>query len=111
LISSSVDSENIVNSTKILTSISAKTGDLRVSGSIGQDLAYLAGGKLDAFICLNSHISSMAAGMLLVKEAGGSVRAIEQKDIRVEDIKQIFASQNLVASNFNLNQKVFEIFK
>ena len=92
-------------------SIVAKTGDLRISGSFAQDLAYLAGGKLDALIGYNVHIASMAAGLLLVKEAGGSVRATNQKDVRVEDMEQIFKTGNLVATNFNLNQKVFEIFK
>ena len=46
-----------------------------------------------------------------LKEAGGSVRSIEQTDIRVEDLEQIFKKGNLIASNFNLNQKVFEFFK
>ena len=63
-------------------------------------------------IAASALLMGMLAAILFVgKEAGGSVRAIDQKDIRVEDIKQIFASQNLVASNFNLSQKVFEIFK
>ena len=96
---------------KVLTSIITKTGDARISGALSQDLAYLAGGKLDACICLNAHIATISAGILLVKEAGGSVRSVEQKDTRVEDLAQIFNTGNLVASNFNLNQKVFEIFK
>ncbi len=111
LISCSVNNEQIVENVKVLGSIAAKTGDLRISGSIAQDLAYLAGGKLDAFVGLATHIASIAAGVLLVKEAGGSVRGINQTDTRVEDLSQIFKSGNLVASNFNLNQKVFEIFK
>ncbi|MBQ7303984.1 MAG: hypothetical protein IJW75_03590 [Alphaproteobacteria bacterium] len=111
LVSSCVNGDQIAASSKLLSSVCTKTGDLRISGSLSQDLAYLAGGKLDAVVCLNAHIASMAAGILLVKEAGGSVRNAEQKDIRVEDLNEIFKKGNLVASNFNLNQKVFEIFK
>ncbi len=110
IISSNIVENNLAN-TNLLCAIIAKNSDLRVSGSVSQDLAYLAGGKLDAAVCFGGHISSIAAGILLVKEAGGSVREVNQKDIRVEDIAQIFKTGDLVASNFNLNQKVFEIFK
>jgi len=96
---------------KIHTSILNKTGGLRISGSVALDLAYLAGGKYDALISLDNHVSSIAAGVLMLKEAGGSVRAVGQKDIRSENIAEIFKTGNLVASNFNLNQKIFEIFK
>ena len=111
LISSNINDEQNLENIQLLSSIVTKTADLRISGSTAQDLAYLAGGKLDAFISYNTHIASMAAGLLLVKEAGGSIRAINQKDVRIEDIEQIFKSGSLVATNFNLNQKVFEIFK
>ena len=103
--------ENDAENAKLLSSVITKKSDLRISGSLAQDLAYLAGGKFDVCICLNAHISNMSAGILLVKEAGGSVRCREQKDIRVEDLAEIFKKENLVASNFNLNQKVFEFFK
>ena len=86
-------------------------GDLRLSGCIALDLAYLAGGKYDASLSLNNHVCSMAAGLLLVKEAGGAVRGMAQKDMRVEDLKEIFKNGNLSASNFNLSPKVAEIFK
>lgn len=88
-----------------------KTAGLRLSGSIALDLAYLAGGKFDASVSLNNHPASIAAGILLVKEAGGLVRSTKQKDLRVEDLPEIFKNGNLVAVNFNLNQKIFEIFQ
>ena len=88
-----------------------KTGNLRISGCVALDLAYLAGGKYDALVSLNNHICSIAAGMLVLKEAGGSVRALKPKDIRLEDVKEIFDSGDLIASNFNLNTKIFDIFK
>ena len=96
---------------KIHTAILEKTSNLRISGCVALDLAYLSGGKYDALISLDNHVASIAAGMLMLKEAGGSVHALEQKDIRDENIKEVFKNGNLVASNFNLNQKIFEIFK
>lgn len=95
----------------INAAVLSKTSNLRVSGCVALDLAYLAGGKYDGLISLGNHISSMAAGMLILKEAGGAVRATGQKDIRTENTAEIFKSGNLVATNFNLSQKIFEIFK
>ena len=110
LVSSNIVENNLTNA-NLLCAIIAKNSDMRISGSIAQDLAYLAGGKLDVFTSYSTHIASMAAGLLLVKEAGGSVRAINQKDIRVENMEQVFTTGDLIATNFNLNQKVFELFK
>lgn len=103
--------EDIADIIKLHSAIAAKTSNLRISGCIAQDLAYLAGGKLDAVLSLDNHVCSIAGGMLLVKEAGGSVRGMNQKDIRAEDLCEIFKTGNLAAANFNLNQKVFEILK
>jgi len=96
---------------RLHTAILAKTGNLRISGCIAQDLAYLAGGKLDALISLDNHLCSIAAGILLVKEAGGAIRATDQKDLRVEDLAAVFKTGNLAASNFNLSPKVYGILK
>jgi len=96
---------------KLHARILETTGNLRISGCVALDLAYLAGGKYDALICENNHVCSVAAGILVLKEAGGAVRSQSQKDIRSEDLKAIFESGNLTATNFNLSQKIFEIFK
>lgn len=108
---SSFDPESFSEVAKLHQSILSKTGNLRISGSIALDLAYLAGGKYDGSLSLNNHVSSIAGGILLVKEAGGSIRTIRQKDNRVEDLDAVFESGALIAVNFNLNQKVYEIFK
>lgn len=96
---------------KLHQNILTRTGNLRISGSVALDLAYLAGGKFDGSISLSNHVCSIAGGLVLVKEAGGSIRAVKQKDNRVEDLAQIFKTGDLIAVNYNLNQKVFEIFK
>lgn len=108
---SSYETDGLEQTLRLQQNILKATGNLRISGSVALDLAYLAGGKFDGSISLKNHICSIAGGMLLVKEAGGSVRAIKQNDNRVEDLEAIFKSGDLIAVNFNLNQKVFEIFK
>lgn len=88
-----------------------KTGNLHISGCLPIDLAYLAAGKQDVALCLNAHICALAAGILLVKESGGVVRALSQKDNRSENLAEIFQTGCLAASNYELRQKVFENFK
>jgi myo-inositol-1(or 4)-monophosphatase len=47
--------------------------DIRRCGSAAVDLAYVAAGKFDGFWELNLNIYDIAAGVLLVREAGGTV--------------------------------------
>lgn len=107
---SAVDNETFEQTVRLHKNILKKTGNLRISGSVAMDLAYLAGGKFDGSVSLKNHVCSIAGGLLLVKEAGGSIRAVSQKDRRVEDLAEILKTGDLIAVNFNLNQKVFEIF-
>jgi myo-inositol-1(or 4)-monophosphatase len=48
---------------------------VRRSGSAALNLAYVAGGALDAFWATHIHPWDVAAGVLLVREAGGVVTA------------------------------------
>lgn len=48
-------------------------GDFRRAGSAALDLAYVAAGRLDGFIELSLKSWDMAAGSLMIKEAGGLV--------------------------------------
>lgn len=96
---------------ELLARVMQKTDHLRVSGTVSLDLAYVAAGRLDVAVSFHNHICSIAAGILLIKEAGGIVRFPQAKDKRVENLADIFSTGDLLASNFNLNQKIFEILK
>ena len=85
--------------------------NVRISGSCALDLAAVAAGKLDAHVSLNNKIADFAAGLLLVKEAGGYVYDIHQKDIRSENLELVLKSGNLVATNAELGKKVCELLK
>ena len=52
-----------------------KTGEVRVTGSIAHELAMTAKGVLQYTVTMNSHLWDIAAGVLLVKEAGGLAMA------------------------------------
>lgn len=58
---------------KSLEEVYAKVSDIRRAGSAALDLAYVAAGKLDGHWELGLKIWDVAAGVLMIKEAGGMV--------------------------------------
>ncbi len=56
-----------------LKEIASQTAGVRRAGSAALDLAYVAAGRFDGFWEMNLKEWDMAAGILLVKEAGGMV--------------------------------------
>ena len=58
---------------QILEALMQKTHGLRRMGSAAIDLAFVASGKFDGFYEYNLNSWDMAAGVLLIKEAGGIV--------------------------------------
>ncbi|WP_028080527.1 inositol monophosphatase family protein [Solimonas soli] len=63
-----------------LRNVAAETAGLRRAGSAALDLAYVASGRLDGFWEFNLKPWDMAAGVVLVREAGGIVRALDGSD-------------------------------
>ncbi|RDI46898.1 inositol monophosphatase family protein [Aquicella lusitana] len=57
----------------ILQQLLPACGDIRRAGAATLDLAYVACGRLDGFWEFGLHLWDIAAGLLLVKEAGGMV--------------------------------------
>ena len=58
---------------ELLQSILPVSGDIRRAGAATLDLAYVACGRLDGFWEMGLRIWDIAAGVLLVKEAGGMI--------------------------------------
>ncbi|MCA9033734.1 MAG: inositol monophosphatase [Planctomycetaceae bacterium] len=70
------------------------------TGSAAMNLASVAAGRADAFWSTSLHPWDIAAGVLLVKEAGGSVTTLSGGAI------DIFAPDILVASSVELQQEL-----
>ena len=68
--------------------------NMRCSGSAALDLAYVASGRLDGFFQNKINLWDVAAGALLIKEAGGIVNDIDKFDINKIDIKASSAAIN-----------------
>ena len=64
----------------VLVRLLKETRGIRRMGAAAVDLAYTASGRLDAYFEYNLHIWDIAAGILLVKEAGGNVSGFMGSD-------------------------------
>ena len=71
----------------------------RKSGSAALDLAYVAAGRYDGYFQKDLNLWDIAAGIILVKEAGGIIN-----DLDLDNLKNI----NVIASNPNINVKFKE---
>src|SRR5215831_6431973 len=77
---------------------------VRRTGSAAIDMAYVACGRLDAFWEFGLKPWDMAAGTLLVREAGGAISDMHGKPHDVN------SSQNLLADNGTLHEPVLGLF-
>jgi myo-inositol-1(or 4)-monophosphatase len=78
---------------------------VRRTGSAAVDLAYVAAGRLDYFWEFGLKPWDMAAGTLLVEEAGGRVTDMKGERLSVT------ASDHLLADNGVLHDEVLEAFR
>lgn len=102
-------SQDISEYDSIQNRLVGATDNLRISGSCALDLAYVASGKFDAAASRGNKLGDFAAGMLLVKEAGGYIYDIDQKDKRTENLALVINSGNLLAVNYELGRKLGEL--
>ena len=72
---------------------------MRYSGCAALDLAYVASGRLDGFFHNNINLWDIAAGSLMVQEAGGITNDLSQFDENNIDIR---------ASSSAINEKMLE---
>ncbi|MEN2978981.1 inositol monophosphatase family protein [Tistrella bauzanensis] len=70
------DKPNHTEYLKMLAGMMKNTGGLRRFGSAALDLAYVAAGRFDGFFEIDLQPWDMAAGIVLVREAGGFVSDI-----------------------------------
>ncbi|MDR1025928.1 MAG: hypothetical protein LBL47_00880 [Lactobacillus sp.] len=100
--------KNISEYNNLHDKIISATPYLRCFGAISLDLALVASGKLDASVSLNNREEDVTAGILIVKEAGGYVYELNQKDLNEDGYNLILKSGDLIAVNANLNKRVYD---
>lgn len=78
---------------------SALAANVRIMGSAALELAYVAAGILDGFWHANLNAWDIAAGILLVREAGGKVSEITGG-------ADMLVQKNILATNGHLHQRI-----
>lgn len=93
---------------EVLKNLMQKTHGLRRMGSAAVDLAYVACGRFEGFFEYGLNAWDVAAGILLVKEAGGTVcdfkggeEYLFGKSIVADNTKVHEPFMNLIQKNFN----------
>lgn len=79
----------------------AKCGSIRRLGSAALDLAYVASGRVDGYWEWNLEPYDIAAGIIIVTEAGGYISD-------AKNTKNYFQSGNIIAANKELHRKIIE---
>ena len=90
----------------ILQKVLPQTTNVLVTGVTSLDLAHTAAGKTDVMISSNTTPAQVAAGMLIVKEAGGYVYAIGESDVRSENLQKVLFGGSIMATNEPLREKI-----
>lgn len=89
---------------KELHQISQRVAGVRRFGSAALDMAYVAAGRFDAYWERDLKPWDLAAGRLMVTEAGGKVTAVDGRDFSLDD-------GSVLASNLDLHPLVLERLK
>ena len=89
---------------KVMESVFYKAGAIRRAGSAALDLAHTAAGIYGAYFEMGVHKWDMAAGVLLIREAGGLVTDWDGAD-------QWWENGNVVAGGPQVQQQLVELTK
>ena len=73
-------------------------------GSAALDMAYVAAGRSDGFWHRNLNYWDVAAGIILVKEAGGFVTDFEGSNKYIEN-------KTILAANSKINEEMVEFLR
>ncbi|MFQ5649595.1 MAG: inositol monophosphatase family protein [bacterium] len=84
---------------KAFTSMFQEVSDLRRAGAAALDLAYLACGRIDGFWEVGLNLWDIAAGVLLIEEAGGTVSGFLSANDHLE-------TGNIIASNGKIHEQI-----
>jgi len=89
---------------KMFKKILPQVSGIRRPGAAALDLAYLAAGRLDGFWEINLSPWDIAAGVLLIKEAGGTVSDFAGKD-------GYLTSGDITAGNLKIHEKLLALIQ
>ena len=77
---------------------------IRKMGSASLDMAYVAAGRCDGFWQRNLSYWDIAAGIILVKEAGGFITDFNGNN-------EYIANKTILVTNSRINEEMIEVLK
>lgn len=92
------------NYMKLLADLTTNTRGIRRLGSAALDLAYVAAGRFEAFYEYSLNPWDVAAGILIVEEAGGKVTGFKLED-------DPLYGDDILASNSLIHNKMLEVIE
>lgn len=92
---------------KTFEALFPRCAGMRRAGSAALDLAYTAAGRLDGFWEAAIHLWDIAAGVLLIQEAGGVCSDFQGSN----DYLKFDSSINLITGNFEVHQSLLKIIQ
>lgn len=98
------DTERLGFQLKILHAIQIEACDIRRTGSAALDLAYVAAGRFDGYWELGLKLWDIAAGALIVQEAGGLVSGLGGYENHLE-------TGDILAANPKVFKRMLQIMK
>lgn len=98
----SYDPESQLENAQVFLRMLPKVRAIRRPGAAALDLCYVASGRLDGFWELTLNPWDVAAGVLIIEEAGGRVSSGDGSEYRLED-------KVLVASNGRLHDPLLKL--
>lgn len=93
--------QNLATYLAMFSALVGDTAGIRRAGAAALDLAYVASGRLDGFWEIGLHPWDMAAGCLLIQEAGGVLTDFSFKD-------RYLQSGNLIAGSPRIHQLMYK---
>ena len=74
----------------------------RRTGCASLDIAYVASGRLDGYVQDNAQLWDIAAGIIILKEAGGFIDFFEPDN-------EVPLKRNILASNANIHNELSDL--
>jgi myo-inositol-1(or 4)-monophosphatase len=96
--------KSIERAVKYYTQQKLKNFDCRQLGSASIELAYVASGRIESIVIPGAHSWDVAAGTIIVNEAGGKVTDFKNKKWNIK-------SEDLIASNRLVHPQIIKILK
>ena len=84
--------------------VSKNVSNVRKFGSAALDIAYVACGRFDGYWQRELNYWDIAAGIIILKEAGGSIDFFEEQGDQP-------LKKNILATNFNIHQELGDLIK